>query len=197
MILALLILAAGNITMGGEAITCSGTWAPSINEQALVRYFGKANVTRGMVYLAEGNEEPGTIVFPNDEKKRLEIVWKNKHRNPSWIRIPAGSQWRTFAGVRTGMTLQDLESLNARPFAFSGFDWDYGGLVTNWRGGRLGNTGSPCTLSIQLDRNVPERLTKRQEQALDATSGDRELLSSSQNVRMFQTFVGEIIVSYP
>ena len=197
MLLGLLILAAGTVTMGGEAITCNGTWAPSINEQALVRQFGKANVVREMVYLAEGNEEPGTIVFPNDEKKRLEIVWKHKYRSPAWIRIPAGSQWRTFAGIRTGMQLSEIETLNGRPFAFSGFDWDYGGLVTNWRGGRLASAGAPCSLSFRFDRYVPERLTKRQEQALDQTSGDRELLSSSANVRMFQTFVGEIIVQYP
>ena len=197
MILALVILAAGTVTAGGNAITCNGIWSPTLSEQELIRHFGKANVAREMVYIGEGNEEPATVLFPKDEKKRVEIAWKNKYRNPEWIRIPAGSQWRSFANVRNGMTLSELETLNGRPFNFYGFEWDFSGQVTNWRAGRLASTGGPCTLSIQLDRNVPETLTKKQEQALDATSGDRELLSSSANVRMFQTFVGQILIQYP
>lgn len=182
-----------------EPIKCTGTWAPTITEQALIAAYGKANVTRGPIYVAEGNEEPGTILFPKDETQRLEIVWKDKrrYRNPEWIRIPAGSRWRTFAGIRGGMPLAELERLNARPFKFSGFDWDYGGFVTDWRAGKLTNVGAPCSLQVRLDRNVPDRLTPAQEKAVDATSGDLTVLSSSANARALAVVVGELLIQYP
>ena len=182
-----------------QPIKCTGAWAPTITEQALIAAHGRANVTRGAVYVAEGDEERGTILFPNDETRRLEIVWKDKrrYRNPEWIRIPAGSRWGTFAGIRSGMPLAELERLNARPFKFSGFDWDYGGFVTDWRAGKLAKVGAPCSLQVRLDRTVPDRLTKAQEKAVNATSGDLEVLSSSANARALTVMVGELLIQYP
>ena len=182
-----------------QAITCNGGWSPALSESALIRAYGKANVVRGNVYVAEGEEVPGTIVYPKNEKWRLEIVWKNSRQrvSPEWIRIPTGSQWRTFAGIRNGMALAEVERINGRPFKFYGFDWDYGGSVTDWRSGRLGALDSECSLQITFDRSVPERVTTRQQQALDATSGEVEILSSSANARAFQTWVSEIVIQYP
>lgn len=182
-----------------EPIKCAGTWGTNTTEQALIGAFGRAHVTRGAVYVAEGNEEPGTILFPNDESRRVEIVWKDKrrNRNPEWIRIPAGSRWPTFGGLRSGMPLAELEKLNGRPFKFSGFDWDYGGFVTNWRAGRLTGLGAPCTVQVRLDRTVPDRLTKAQERAVDATSGEGEVLSSSPGARAFRIVIGEMVIQYP
>ena len=36
-----------------------------------------------------------------------------------------------------GANLQDLVSANGRDFIFRGFGWDYGGTVSDWRGGKL------------------------------------------------------------
>lgn len=170
-----------------------------MSEQTLVRQFGRANVQRGMVYIAEGAEEEGTILFPNDERKRVEIVWREKRarRRPEWIRIPDRSRWSALRGVRNGMTLQQIEKLNGRAFNLSGFDWDYGGLVTNWRGGQFATATGKCRLHVGFDRVVPDHLTPAQEKALDATSGDRELLSSAANLRAFAVRVSEITVTYP
>lgn len=180
-------------------VMCSGTWSPDTSEQTLIRDYGRRNVERGMVYVAEGDEEAGTILYPNDETKRVEIVWKNKRqrKQPEWIRLPAGSHWTTFSGIHNGMTLAELEKLNGRAFKFSGFDWDYGGNVTDWRGGKIAGLGTPCRLQIRLDRAVPETLTKAQERAANATSGDRELLSTSPDLRAFRVSVSEIVIQYP
>lgn len=179
-----------------DSITCTGTWAPTVTERDLVRAFGRANVVRGMIYLAEGNEEPGTIVFPKDDKRRLEILWK-KNKRPEWIRIPAESRWTTFGGIRIGTPLAEVEKLNGRAFQLSGFDWDYGGFATDFRGGKLQTIGRPCRLQLRFDRTAPDQPTRAQEKALDATSGERDLLSTDKNLRMFRTTVGEIIIQYP
>ncbi len=181
-----------------EPIACSGTWAATMSEEALVKQFGRANVVRGAVYVAEGNEEQGTILFPKNEKKRIEIVWKDKRRRrPDWIRVPEGSRWPSFAGIANGMTVQQVEKLNGRTFKLSGFDWDYGGFVTDWRGGQLATTTGKCHLQVRFDRAVPEEPTRAQQKALDATSGDRELLSSAANLRLFPTRVSQIVISFP
>lgn len=190
------LLAIAVPAIAADSITCTGTWAPTVTEHALVKAFGRANVVRGMIYLAEGAEERGTIVFPKDDKRRLEIIWK-KNKRPEWIRIPEGSGWTTFGGIRIGTKLAEVEKLNGRAFQLSGFDWDYGGFVTDSRGGKLDTIGGPCRLQLRFDRNVPGRPTRAQEKAIDATSGDRELLSTDRNLRMFPVTLGEIIIQYP
>lgn len=181
-----------------DAITCTGLWAPATTEQALIRQFGRTNVVRESIYIAEGDETPGTIVFPNDETKRLEIVWRDarQRRRPEWIRVPAGSRWTAIAGLRGGMTLAEVEKINGRPFQLSGFDWDYGGMVGDWRGGALSKLKGPCRVQVQFDRTVPDAPTRAQQRAIDATSGDRELLSSSPDLRRFPVRVSEIVIQY-
>jgi hypothetical protein len=189
----LAVLALAATMQAADRMTCT----PDLSEQALIRTYGRQNVQRGMVYVAEGDEEPGSILFPNDETRRVEIVWKDKRqrKRPEWIRIPAGSRWTTFAGIHNGMPLAEIEQLNGRPFTLNGFDWDYGGAVTDWRGGRMTKLGSPCRLQIRFDRTVPETMTAAQERAANATSGDRELSSSSADLRQFRTQVDEIVIT--
>ena len=57
--------------------------------------------------------------------------------------------WTRADGVRIGMSSQELAQLNGGAYGFMGFDWDYGGVVTDWRGGRLapdGASAGPVTL---------------------------------------------------
>lgn len=182
-----------------DTITCSGTWSANTTEQALIAAYGRKNIERGSVYVAEGNEEPGSILFPNDEKRRVEIVWKDKkqRRRPEWIRIPMGSRWTTFAGIRNRMSLAEIEKVNGRAFTLYGFDWDYGGNVTDWRGGKIAKLGAPCRLQIRFDRTIPETMTPAQQKAADATAGETELASSSTDLRRFPTYVNEIVIQYP
>ena len=52
------------------------------------------------------------------------------------VRIFDGSQWR-IAGLSTGSTLADATAANGRPFELFGFEWDYGGIVTDLKDGAL------------------------------------------------------------
>ncbi len=182
-----------------EAITCSGAWSANTTEQTLIAAYGRKNIERGNVYVAEGNEEPGSILFANDEKRRIEIVWKDKkqRKRPEWIRIPMGSRWTTFAGIHNGMSLAEIEKVNGRAFTLYGFDWDYGGNVTDWRGGKIAKLGAPCRLQIRFDRTIPEKMTAVQQRSADATAGETELASSSADLRRFPTYVNEIVIQYP
>jgi hypothetical protein len=115
------------------------------------------------VYVGEGFSQPGVIIFP-DRPERLELIWlADSVQRPEliYIRRP-DSPWTSRGnGVHIGTTLEELQALNGRPFTFSGFDWDYGGTVTDWNGGqltglnlRLAPTEAEVVLAVQGDRPV-------------------------------------------
>lgn len=196
--LLVLFLAATTALAADDTIDCTGLFAPQTSEQALIAKFGKANVKREMIYVAEGGEEDGTVLFPNDPKRRVEIVWKQKkgRKSPEWLRVPAESRWSVF-GLRNGMTLAELEKRNGRGFRFSGFGWDYGGAVTDWRGGTLATVGGKsCRVGVTLDTEYPEAPTKAEEKALEAVSGDREIASTSPHLKKLKVRVSELYVTY-
>jgi hypothetical protein len=194
----LLVLLFATAALAEDVIDCTDAFAPSTSEQALIAKYGKGNVKRDTIYVAEGGEEEGTVLFPNDPKRRLEIVWKNKkqRKSPEWMRVPTESRWSVF-GLRNGTTLADLVKRNGRDFKFSGFGWDYGGAITDWRGGAMNTVGGKtCHVGVSIDAVVPDNPTKSQEAALNAVSGDSEFLSSSPHLKKIKVQVNEIIVSY-
>jgi hypothetical protein len=174
-------------------IDCTGAFAPQTSEQTLIAQFGKANVKREMIYVAEGTEEAGTVLFPKDPARRVEIVWKNKkaRKSPEWLRVPAESRWNVF-GLANGMPLAELVKRNGRDFRFSGFGWDYGGGITDWRGGTLATLGGKsCHVGVSIDALEPF-----DEKALEKVSGDQEVASSSPHLKKLKVRVTELVVSY-
>jgi predicted GNAT family acetyltransferase len=47
------------------------------------------------------------------------------------------SVWKTASGLYLGLSLQDVEKINAKNFTISGFGWAHGGSVVSWEGGKL------------------------------------------------------------
>jgi hypothetical protein len=97
------------------------------------------------IYVVEGMTAPGVIVFPDNPLKMLEIYWDREidPLRPALIRISGagpvnvgGSSWKTTDGITIGTSLEEVERLNGKPFDLYGFDWDYGGLVTDWKEGK-------------------------------------------------------------
>jgi hypothetical protein len=182
------------LVLAATTIDCTGVWSARTSEQALAAQFGKANVKRETIYGAEGTEEPGTVLYPNDPKRRVEIVWKNKkgRKSPEWLRVPAGSEWNVF-GLRAGTTLAELVKRNGGDFRFSGFGWDYGGNVTDWRGGAMASLGGKsCRVAVEL----VEPVEPFDEKALENVSGDREISTTSPHLKKLKVRVSELTVMY-
>lgn len=89
----------------------------------------------------EGEEVAGWVLYPNDPSSRIEIYPDDDGVHPASLVVRTGSKWTRADGVRAGMSSTELEALNGRPFVFSGFGWDYGGTVMDWKGGRLAHDG--------------------------------------------------------
>jgi hypothetical protein len=95
--------------------------------------------------------------------------------------------------------LWDVEKVNGRPFTFTGLGWDYGGEVTDWRGGALeqtkamlgGNIAPGCNLAVTLG-SAPDAPQK----AVDAVSGEEKFSSGDPKAIAARIVVIRIGISY-
>ena len=126
--------------------------------QDLRNAFGAENVEGAEIHIGEGDYVPGTIVYPHEPEKRLEILWKVHEQVPAEIRMDGDrSLWKTKQGLTLGSSLKDIERLNEKPFWFAGYDpgWDYGGTIFDCNGGALKELG--CRDPAEPDKGVQGR----------------------------------------
>lgn len=119
-----------------------GELGPMTTEAELAARYGKDNLREETLPGAEAEPIPALVLFPDDAGKRLELVLdaQDKDAPIQELRIRgAGNQWHTADGLHPGMTLAELVERNGAPITFYGFDWDYGGTVQDWHGGKLAN----------------------------------------------------------
>lgn len=105
----------------------------------LVRLYGSENVVDQDVPLGEGDTEPGTVLFPNDPTRTIEILWQDHdtRAKPSRATIfGKTSRWHAVHGISLGTTYRELERLNGRAFPVS-WGTDQGSVVLSWNGGLL------------------------------------------------------------
>lgn len=169
------------------------------DEAALVKRFGRENVVNAKLDGAEGASVRGTVVFPKDPSRRLEVTWHDaaKRRRLAGIAIDGRSEWlvRTpgkaspAVGLKTG--IDGLEEANERPFLINGFGWDYGGYGAGWKGGKLDDLEGGCSLSVRFSPDP-----KAKGKALDRVSGEKQLGSSDPGLRAVRPFLSSITLEW-
>jgi hypothetical protein len=169
------------------------------SESDLNRIYGRLNVQSTKVSLGEGEYEPGTVIYPNDPTRLIEIVWKDDRRKrfPKRIQLTGEkSVWRTRHGISLGTRLKELERINSKPFILTGFGWDYEGTVVSWEGGKLerefekGGRVVLLRMSDQTDYGVLG-------EDAGSVAGDRDFPSSNQVMQKINPKVYQIIVEFP
>lgn len=159
--------------------------------------FGAANVVEDQVPMGEGTSEAGAVIYRDDPTRRAYVYFVDGKPEGKlsaiYVRDPE-SRWRGPLDLRIGMSSVDLEQLNGRPFRFLGFDWDYGGYVSNWSEGVLATALiAPGHLAVRLG---PPPLAEGEERALDYPSGDGEFPSDLPSVRAQPPVVDEFGVGF-
>lgn len=179
-------------TAGPRQFECTGPFAPNSTAINIAADFGQANVITGNIMSPDGSTAPGIILLPNDPALSLEIAWKDPANMaaPRRVAFTESSAW-TVNGIGIGTSLADLERANGKPFRIQGFGGNAGGVVADWRGGRLGNLGGGCVLGAQLALSAGAS-----DGAQARVSGPKVYTSNDPAIRAANPSVGVFWVNY-
>ena len=175
-----------------RAIGCNGVFGKESSHLKLATRFDSRNLTFTEVDGPEGSRLMASVLFPNDPRRRLEVLWQNEaaRADTHLIVINGQSTWTAPKGLRLGLALAALEKLNGKPFKMSGFDQPNGGSVSDWQGGALETLPGGCRLGIRL---VPD--AKATEAARNEVLG-KEFMSTDAKMRAVRPIIAEIIIGY-
>jgi hypothetical protein len=169
----------------------AGPFSAGSSEAELRRTYGSGQIDSVRIELGEGETAPGTVLFPADSARRIEILWRDTSARKAPARLilrGSRSEWRVGPGISLGTPLKDLERLNGRPFSLAGFGWDYAGVITDWKAGALDS--SLTSIKLYLDPGSD----RYQSQVYSQVLGDRDYSSDlpamqQLNPRVYQIFV--------
>jgi hypothetical protein len=126
----------------------------------LIEAFGTENIVDGTSWYGEGSMELNHSVLTNPNNGHIiKYVWQEENPNKlSFLEVYGnirnadyeviGTQKiETACGLYTGMTIKEMKKWNGADFEFSGFGWDFGGMVRQAEGSKFLN----CNLSLTLD----------------------------------------------
>jgi len=176
----------------GNVVACDGVFAKDSAHLKLAIKYDSRNITYGEVDGPNGTKLNASIIYPNDPRRRLEVLWNNEasRSDTQVIAINGRSQWVAPKGLKLGMPIAAIEKANGRPFKLSKFGPD-GASVLGWEGGALSSLPGGCKVGLRLvaDANAPQ-------DARVAVSGDKELLSNDAGVRAIKPTVVEVLIGY-
>jgi hypothetical protein len=169
-------------------VECSGPFAKDSGMLALAMAFD----SRNMVFTHEsvqGTEVGATVLFPKDPKRRLEVWWSNPNRTGTYlIDIADKSIWTGPGGLRLGLTLEQLEKLNKKPFKLKGFDKDGIASVASWDDGALAKLPGNCKAGVNMHAEAKGDAAELPDKA--------EYNSDDPALRALKPTVAEILIGY-
>jgi hypothetical protein len=177
-----------------RTVACSnGAFAKNSGHLRLAQSYGVHNVEYTEVPGDDGSTLMASVLFPNDPKRRLEVLWDDdiQRSGTRMIVIDGQSTWTAQKGVHLGLPIAALEKVNGKPFKLMGFEKDGMAVVSDWNGGALGLLTDGCKVGVQFkpDPKAPAGV-------IGAASSDKEFASSDPAIRAAKPTVGEIIVAY-
>lgn len=177
-----------------RAVACAGVFAKDSTHLKLAQRFEPKNVEFADVDGPDGSRLKATVLFGQDPKGRLEVLWSDEgsRSGTSLIVITGRSAWIGPKGLKLGLTLPALEKLNGKPFRLMGFGAkENAGQVTGWDGGALAALPGGCKVGLRLaldPKTLPE--------ARAAAAGEAEIASSDPALKAAAPKVAEIIIGY-
>lgn len=176
-----------------------GAITRTTSERELKRIYGRRNVQSTRVSIGEGEYEPGTVIYPSDPTRRIEIIWKDARRKryPQRIQLTgAKSVWKTREGISLGTRLKELERINGRAFTLLGFSWDYEGTIISWNGGRLERQFGKDSRAVLL-RLSPQTSHEISVEEEASVIGDNDFSSGNSVMQRINPKVYQLIVEFP
>lgn len=160
-----------------------GLIKPGMSSGDIERAYGRKNLKIMDLPGPEGSTFPGAKLFEGTGRE-LEIVWDPENESKKIvfdIRI-IGTDWKFENGLKAGMSIEDVEKINGKPFKIAGFSWDYGGYA-NFEGGKLA-------------AKVSIRFNPSSEEIPDYLQGDKQISSTDKKLRVVKPLVEEGITVF-
>jgi hypothetical protein len=172
-----------------------GDFSPDTTLQDLQRRFGTDNVKAQEIPGAEGESFRGVVLFADDPTRRATVYFQDPQNLLGLAMVSIDedrSQWKLASGVGIGTSLSELRRINGKPFTFSGFDWDYGGTIIDWHGGKLAPASDEAVFArIQLRMPQGDVGDKAYPQ------GDSRFSSDDPRWKDLDITIGGISVNFP
>ena len=176
-----------------NVVACSGVFAKDSTHLKLATRYDSRNVVFGDVDGPDGAKIKASILFPNDPRRRLEVLGNNEEArsDTSIIAINGKSQWTAPKGLKLGLPLAAIEKMNGKPFKVGAFGADGSASVLGWEGGALSSLPGGCKVGLRLavDSKAPPA-------ARNAVTGDKQFLSNDASLRAVKPSVAEILIGY-
>jgi hypothetical protein len=170
-------------------VECSGPFARDSGMLALAMTFDARNMVFTHETVPGGGEADVTVLYPNDPRRRLEVWWSNPNRTGTYLIDIAGkSIWTGPHGLRLGLTLEQLEKLNRKPFKVKGFGQDDVASVSSWDGGALASLEGGCKAGVSVHSNASA--------AASELPAKDEYSSDDPAMRALKPTVSEILIGY-
>jgi hypothetical protein len=174
-------------------VACSGVFARNSSHEALASAFNAKNVSFTEVEGGpEGSKLMASVLFPNDPKRRLEVLWQNEDARTDTYRIviTGRSTWTGPKGLHLGLPLAAVEKINGKPFKLQGFDQSNSSVAIDWQDGALASLPGGCNVGIffAADPKAP--------QSARAEAAGQEFASSDAVIRALKPTVTEILLGY-
>lgn len=177
------------------ALVLPGDFAPDTTLEQLQQRFGADNVKVQQIPGSEGDTFRGVLLYPDDPSRRATLYFQDEKnlRGLGMVSVQeADSQWKLASGIGIGTPLEEVRKKNGKPFTFSGFDWDYGGTITDWQGGKL-QPAKDNAVSERMQLRMPEGGSGDK----DYPIGDSGFSSDDPRWAGLGIAVGGISVSFP
>ncbi|ESQ87325.1 hypothetical protein ABAC460_20080 [Asticcacaulis sp. AC460] len=177
--------------VAGDRVDCTAPAGPATTADELKAKYGK-NLVFGDVGGPEGTQLMGAILYPDDPKRRIDIVWWDEAKTVVSTVRARGEDSRITGplGIRIGTPLTEVEAANGKPFLISGFGWDYGGYG-DFTGGKLSREAAGCHISLRFD-NISGNGA-----VADGIMGEVQVTSDDARVKAYAPVVTEISVGWP
>jgi hypothetical protein len=132
--------------------------------------YGVENVINDTSWVIGDDTLRGSIIFPNSKKQAFVYFYDG---NIVDVTIKGErADWKTNSGLYLGMTLTEVQTINAKNFTLSGFNWSHGGSVVSWEGGKL--TGDSTLSHLAVFSNVSNEHQGISDDAYKLISGEVE-----------------------
>lgn len=156
--------------------------------EQLTEYYGVENVAKDSISLGEGFFIDGYKVFSGTASE-IALIFPGGEENIKVLQATIdleSTEWKSAQNmVGIGTTMDELVRYNGVPFNFMGFDWDYGGVVTDWQDGSLKDH------RIRLGYDFSQRENTQLNKTL---IGDQPVVSNSPYVKDVDIKVIQVIV---